>query len=384
MIESFEETHLDLLHFTGNLWGRPSLKNVAIIGAQHLMESTLNLFHFLTQTELSPNLTFLLGKCYSTSKSVYQDFVDANFNVSPLSFHFDSHCSFDESYQHNINQFLQDSLAKIDFDKVNKLIVLDDGGYLISSLAHCKLPNIPVIAIEQTSSGIHHLKKHTLTTPVINVARSKAKLELETPFIIEYSLKKLYEYIPLRKLAGRTVLILGFGAIGTGVAKALENICQVKVFDPAFTDQFLLIEYLKIADVVIGCSGTTSLKHSQYKYLKKNAILVSFSSSDREFEAHKFRQLFPQTDNPLSSFNSKVQLIQCGFPINFWQSRNNMPLDKIQITLSLLQSAIYQSINKANFPNEIIDFDPEIEQQIISGFRKIINSANVKESLARI
>src|SRR5579872_233920 len=362
---------LKLLQFTDNHWRYPSLERIAIIGAQHIMESTLCLFRNLKMNGLLASNTFLIGKCYSTSKSVFDDFLNEGFNVSPSSFYFDSHLSYDSVYRNNIAEFVKDAIGKIDFTNIDKLIIIDDGGYLIRHVNALEI-SVPVVSIEQTSSGVNYLQDAHLNIPVLNVARSQAKLELETPFIVESCMNRLLQYISHEDFKNRNALILGAGAVGSALSVALKDVCSVEIFDPRFSDGSHLIPALKQTDLVIGCSGSSALHYDQYKYLKDGAMLASFSSSDREFEAYKFRKLFPRTNNCLSSFhNNRLLLIQSGFPINFWGSRNNMSLDKIQITLSLLLTAIYQALYIEADQRGIIRLDEESERLIMSEFSEL-------------
>ena len=105
-----------LLEFTDSIWTFRDLNRVAIIGAQHIMESTLGLFRVLKMNGLCPAHTFLLGKCYSTSRSVFKNFRDEGFNVCKNSFFFDSHIDYDVSYKKNIVLFLKESLKKAGFE----------------------------------------------------------------------------------------------------------------------------------------------------------------------------------------------------------------------------------------------------------------------------
>jgi len=331
------------------------------------------MFSNLRKNGLAPSNTFLLGKCYSTSKSVFEDFRREGFQVSSLSFNFDSHESYDVLYRSHIKQFLDESLSKIDLSQIDKIIILDDGGYLIHEINQIKDLQIPIVSIEQTSSGIHYISEIDLNIPVINVARSKAKLEFETPFIVEACLNRFFEYLPKSELFHRNVLILGCGAIGTEVSKILAGSCHIDCYDPRFHGPEILQNFLKSADVIFGCSGSMALKYSQYAFLKEGVILASLSSSDREFEAYHFRKQFPMTDDCKRNFcNQRITLLQSGFPLNFWGSRNNMPLEKIQITLALLQSAIYQAIETDSLSKGIAPIDEESERMILYGFKNSV------------
>jgi S-adenosylhomocysteine hydrolase len=365
---------LELLAFTDHIWGNLSLKRTAIIGAQHIMDSTLELFRHLKRQGLDPSKTFLMGKCYSTSPEVFRDFLREGFYVHKNSFHFDSHENYDDVYKDLLFKFARFSLGKIDFKEIDRLIVIDDGGYLISELNTLNVNGVPVVSIEQTSSGFNYLKNIKLNTSVINVARSKAKLELETPYIVESSLKRLQVYLSAKELTGKNVLVLGQGVIGTCVGNTLRRFCNVVGFDPVRPSDRSLEDHLSQADIVLGCSGTKSLDYSLYDSLKPGAKLISLASSDREFNAYRFRRQFPVSNRCLDTFSDgNISLIQGGFPINFFGERNNMSMEKIQITLTLLLSSVYQALTTTSDLKGIVSIDEEAERLIISKFKSMIS-----------
>jgi len=50
-----------------------------------------------------------------------------------------------------------------------------------------------ICGIEQTTSGYVNLKENSIKFPVINLARSSAKLKLESPYIADAVISKLKE-----------------------------------------------------------------------------------------------------------------------------------------------------------------------------------------------
>lgn len=357
---------MNLLTYTNELWNFPSLQNVAIMGAQHIMESTLLMFRNFIANGLDPKKVFLIGKCYSTSRSVYKDFHKEGIHVCPSSFLFDSHESYDHLYKQNIEKFVTSSFENLSKANIKKLIVLDDGGYLIDAMNSLNTNGLEIVSIEQTSAGINHLKKTAVDFPIFNVARSKAKLELETPFIVDSSLQRLWKHVDPETI--NSVLVLGCGSIGKEVAKKLNHY-DINAYDPLYHPEESLPSLLRKSDLIIGCSGTTSLKSSNYNYLKEGAYLASFSSSDREFDAPYFRRLSPPSNNCLLNFKfGATRLIQGGFPINFWGSRNNIPFIKIQLTLSLLTSAIYEAAGSDNLLHGIQAINPNIEEKLMAAY----------------
>ena len=122
-----------------------------------------------------------------------------------------------------VQQFLLDLFE----DPPERLLVLDDGSYMLEALAGLRRRQRPGVAIvEQTTRGLIKLDESAalrqLSTelPIVNVARSKPKGTLEPPFI------GVAVTDALRRRLGKAVragpkdrcLVLGYGAIGQQVA----------------------------------------------------------------------------------------------------------------------------------------------------------------------
>lgn len=364
---------LKILQYTNKIWEHPSLENVAIIAAQHVMESILEVFKNLKKNGLDPQKTFILGKCYSTSLSVLEDFRTEGFHISEMSVAYDSHLSFDDCYKTQIQLFFEQTILKLDIKKVNKIIIMDDGGYLLNYISDHPISKIiPIIGIEQTSSGFNFLSEKKLPFPILNVARSKAKLTIETPFIVRSCLRRLYQHIPAEVVTTKTILILGMGVIGTH-ALAMISCAQSLNYDPKTMSINKLRELLPQADLILGCSGFKALTCEDYDYLKPGVKLASFSSSDREFDAVNFRKQLPRSINCReNAIHKNIELIQSGFPINFWGSRMNMPMEHIQVTLALLTAAIYQALNLDTNNKNFMSLDQESELLIMNECQKYL------------
>lgn len=360
-----------LLRFVSTLWQKPDLREVGIIAAQHVMTSTFKLFEELRSSGLDPKKTFIIGKSYSTSKKVFSEFLDAGFQIHPYSLAYNSHLSFDLQYEAYLEEFIDGALLALSQTRIKKLIVVDDGGYLIDKI-YKRDSVYQIVCVEQTSAGLNYLKERPALPTVINVAKSRAKLSLETPFIVESALKRLFKKVSQEKLIGQKVLITGKGSIGAYVGKLLENYCSVFYYDTNIKQKQNLNELVEEVDFVIGCSGACAIKYELYANRKKPLFLVSFSSSDREFEGHKIRETFPINRTPHKNYSFRnVFLINGGFPINFWGSKNNMRMEKIELTMSLLLGAIYQGLLiEKNDTGGILNLDEEFERLVIKEFQK--------------
>jgi len=129
---------------------------------------------------------------------------------------------------------------------------------------------------------------------------------------------------------------------------------------------------LQHADLIIGCSGKTSLKKAHYKYIKKGAILASTSSSDREFDAHHLRRTFPKSKTPHQDFHGpNFTLLQSGFPVNFWDTRFNISLKHMQITMGLLASGVFQALTHTSKAPKFIRHNRQKEDFIVKMFKAI-------------
>lgn len=250
---------LPLLNFTAELYKDVSLENVYLICAQHIVSTTYALFHVLLQLGLKPSQISVIGKCYSTDPQAYNEIKNLNIDVCSASLEFDSHRSFDEQYRENVLSFTHERLNKVNGSKYKKIIVLDDGGELITAIHESLRTNTPIIGIEQTSSGFHKLKDKKIPFPIINVARSPAKLNYEAPIIAKLVIDTLVRRIKDLPSKPCKVLILGQGPIGSQIRELLSNDFQVETFDTTVSKSTIdpqdFESSLNIFDLIIGCTG---------------------------------------------------------------------------------------------------------------------------------
>lgn len=363
--------NLPLLEHVVDSFEYIDLNGCSIVGAQHLLGTTFDLFKCLFKKGLKPERTFLIGKCYSSSSMVGREMKRSGIYVSPHSFEFSSHKPFDQQYAASMKEFLKSVLPRaVDSEKI---IFLDDGGGLIK-LAHKMLDNFePVFGVEQTTSGYEALRNFCLKFPVINVARSPAKLIYESPMIAEVVAKHVHKSLKTIELSGKKALILGGGAIGKSIYERVKYDFDVKIFD---TNQGLSMikatdfcNYISASDLIIGCTGRSTLRRKHYKLLKKGVVLASASSSDREFEAFYFRKNIDPISDPHSDIHfNGVNLLNGGFPINFDGRRHSVPANLIQLTRALLVCGVMQGLSDETLSTEMVPLDLELQREVVSKF----------------
>ena len=238
-----------------------------------------------------------------------------------------------------------------------------------------RFQNYKIFAIEQTSAGYEKIKDLQLNFPVINVARSKAKLAHETPIIVNQFMKNLKYELSVLGTSPKKVLIIGNGVIGREIYKRLKKEKEVNIYDyiqekSHFNSNDNLISKISEFDLIIGCTGKQSFPLSEYNNLKKNVILASASSSDREFSAKNIRLLTKKYyDCHINIKVNEINLLNSGFPITFTKHSIGSDGKDIQITMSLIFSAILLGISK-KYNSEIIEIDNKLQKLIIKEFQK--------------
>lgn len=368
-----------------------------LIGLQHLMGSTASLMKHLSEERLSPDSVFLLGKPYSTCIGVMHRLAGMGFKVHSGSALQEVNTPHNDSLRGRIEELLR-AFRIWKMHHVNRqnkrVLLIDDGGHAIEALHEKQFDDIRpwFTCVEQTRSGIRQIERINLQVPVINVAESNVKLELESPMIAD-SVKNevLFELRSLVALGipvGRRVLVIGYGSVGRCVSQRLRT-CgfQVKVFDTsslhgkkAWSEGFSVLnnyhQALSESDIIIGCTGTPVMDEEDYVHLSDNAILMSASSSDIEFNAWKLRRKAQRVgrasaDNsafkieylsgegsigikntePNPCFDlykvkldsGTVYLVKGGFPVNFNGKADSISPDRIQLTRSLLYAGAVQA-----------------------------------------
>lgn len=356
---------MKLLRLVENVchWHRNvSLKNICVVGVQHLVSTTLKMFLSLIKQGLPPQNVFLMGKCYSTNPFVFEEFKHQGIVVGSDSLYFQSHESYDITFREVLGQFIEQQLPAILARNPEKIIVLDDGGMLLDLLQKQQI-KCPLIGIEQTTSGFRWLKKSKLKIPIINLARSRTKLFHESPLIAQTSIKTMLKHLSRLPLSIKRILLIGKGAIGKAMCRELhrQGFTDTVFYDIQASKSNLSAHVLKESlnqfDLVVGCTGSTSIGTDLHQFLKKNAVLVSLSSSDREFEAVALRKsLQPIFNCHEHIYSNNVYLLNCGFPIDFDDLFETLDSEEYQLTRSLLAQAIYQACAMPKRPS--INFYP--------------------------
>ena len=363
---------LPLLEYVETLFSAISLRKAILVGCQHILPSV----HFLVRSMISlglfPENVALIGKCYSTSKATYQAMRKEGIYICPSSLGFDSHQSFDTQFRNNLSSFFEHVLSNTNISRETTIILLDDGSELISIAEDFFEGYFNIFGVEQTSSGYYKLIQTPPKIPVINVARSDVKLNVESPMIANSQMKQLKKKIQARKLAIKKCLLIGKGAIGNSLYDLLIQDYDVQYFDiiKERTEINKSELNLKNYDLIVGTTGVPVITERDYDDLKVGTCLVSASSSDVEFDAVKLRRWTERTDDCHKDiFVREIFLPNCGFPINFYETNeDNVPLEDIQLTTALLLAGVCQGIMEKYLQPGMVDLHRWLQERILMKF----------------
>ncbi|MGW4731708.1 NAD(P)-dependent oxidoreductase [Streptomyces shenzhenensis] len=176
-----------------------------------------------------------------------------------------------------------------------KVLVIDDGGLLAQGYGRADAPRRIDAALELTISGLKRITgAGELAIPVLNLARSQLKTRLGYPEIADSCLRRLRALLPAVKITGRPVLVIGYGTLGSRLAKALHNQgCQIHVVDP---DPLALIAAAEAGHptyrttthalhavhpfLIVGTTGEDALTPGDLPLLPDGTYLAPFATRD--------------------------------------------------------------------------------------------------------
>jgi len=153
---------------------------------------------------------------------------------------------------------------------------------------------------EETTTGVHRLyemaKAGALLFPAINVNDSVTKSKFDNVYGCRHSLPDGIMRATDVMLAGKTVLICGYGDVGKGSAQSMKNAgarCMVAEIDPICALQAAMEGYqiVRLADVVgevdivITTTGNKGIVMvDDMKKMKNNAIVGNIGHFDNEID----------------------------------------------------------------------------------------------------
>ncbi|MBC8479833.1 MAG: adenosylhomocysteinase [FCB group bacterium] len=206
-------------------------------------------------------------------------------------------------------------------------ILLDDGGDLTKVVLEDRPELIGKIrgVSEETTTGVHRLyqlmESDELPFPAINVNDSVTKSKFDNKYGCRESLADGIKRATDIMLAGKTVVICGYGDVGKGCAQSMKGYGSkvvVTEIDPINALQAAMegYEVLTMEDVVgtgdifvtaTGCKDVITGEHMQK--MKNNAIICNIGHFDHEIQVS-----YLEEKSDIKEFNIKPQVDRFQFP----------------------------------------------------------------------
>ncbi|ALR30859.1 MULTISPECIES: adenosylhomocysteinase [Chryseobacterium] len=187
-------------------------------------------------------------------------------------------------------------------DKKPLNMILDDGGDL-TNMVFDKYPELTKEIkglSEETTTGVHRLYERmqngTLVMPAINVNDSVTKSKFDNKYGCRESAVDAVRRATDIMLAGKRVIVCGFGDVGKGTAASFRgagSIVTVTEIDPICALQAAMEGYevkkldtvIENADIIITTTGNFNIvQGSHFKKMKDKTIVCNIGHFDNEID----------------------------------------------------------------------------------------------------
>lgn len=393
---------IELLKKNFNVSVNRPLSDFCLIAVQHIQGSTIPLIEALGESGILFHNMYLVSKSYSMHPVSFNHLLQLGCNISNNEQMQDYRQPYEHESENNIRSAINIFLANN--NKNIKCLLLDEGGKAIR-LVHTEYQKIAnnFFCVEQTTRGINEVKDLFLQCPVVNVARSSAKKQLEGPLIAHSMAKSIvanlqtWQHIEIPTT--KNFLIIGFGVIGKLLANILRSEgFNIVIFDnnPEITQEAInegfsitanINESIGNFPIILGCTGTNCLANVNFRNLHENVLLINCASSDIEFAAWELRQNAEIVcsrvllDKHASLYHPWLNLYygikdgrhyylaNGGFPINFSGELDPIDPNKFQLTRALIFLGILQAASEK--VKGLVQLDPKGEALLTNEFIKL-------------
>ncbi len=218
-------------------------------------------------------------------------------------------------------------------------MVLDDGGDLTLVL-HDKYPDVmkEVRGLsEETTTGVKRLydmqKDGSLLCPAINVNDSVTKSKFDNLYGCRESLVDGIKRATDVMIAGKTVIVCGYGDVGKGCAQSLRGLgatVWITEIDPICALQAAMEGYRVVrfddacdkADIIVTATGNYHVvSGAQMERMKNQAIVCNIGHFDNEIDVaylqqYEWENIKPQVDHVIFPDGKRIILLAEGRLVN--------------------------------------------------------------------
>lgn len=256
------------------------------------------------------------------------------------------------------------------------ILALDEGGILHNAISSDLAKRCA--GVEQTTYGLQANWKY----PSILVCRSAAKLLFESQIIARGILRKLDS---LQILKGARIGIIGLGALGSEIARALQNRgfsvlgAEIAVAKEDLCPIIVTAnELLSRCDIILGCTGRDALAQVNLCNISGRKIFISCSSSNIEFRSALKKLSAYRTFGTAQGWIGKLHatVLNGGYPINFDRVQEWELFDEIIITRKLVLEGLIQALPLIGQKPRGIMLNPVTQLRIVNEWLERVPERN--------
>lgn len=266
-------------------------------------------------------------------------------------------------------------------------MLLDDGGDL-TQLVHKKYPELlkDIRGVsEETTTGVARLyemaKAGELKIPAINVNDSVTKSKFDNLYGCRESLLDGIKRATDVMIAGKVVLVLGYGDVGKGCAQALRGqgaTVMISEIDPICALQAAMEGYRVVTlddvahqvDIFVTATGNYHVvTHDHMKRMRHQAILCNIGHFDSEIDIQSLRQyswesIKPQVDQVIFPDGKRLIILAEGRLVNLGCATGH-PSFVMSASFSnqvLAQLELFQNTN--GYANQVYVLPKKLDEKV--------------------
>ena len=265
------------------------LSEYSIIWRDHFLEENIGLLNSFVKMGIKPHNILALDKGDSTKhrKEITETFKSLGYQTRVMDNAFLNIDRETENYKTILSDFLKTKNDK-------KVIILDDGA-IVTGLLEDNLFKKILFAVELTEMGLRRIKKlKSLPCKIYNLAKSDLKKLFTYKEVASSVFYRIMDLLGAKKTIGRTVIILGYGDLGSMLAKFLRDVgLKVVIVDLDYKKLILAAEngfetYKVLSKainieqpfLVVGTSGYYSITYDDLLLLPNNTYVTSAATAD--------------------------------------------------------------------------------------------------------
>jgi adenosylhomocysteinase len=275
-------------------------------------------------------------------------------------------------------------------------MILDDGG----DLTNLVLDHYPELVSgikglsEETTTGVHRLyervKNGTLPLPAINVNDSVTKSKFDNKYGCQESAVDAVRRATDIMMAGKRVVVAGYGDVGKGCAASLkaagarvvvteiDPICALQAALEGFEVK-TIDEVSKIADIFVTATGNKDIITLDHmRLMKDRAIVCNIGHFDAEIQVSKLKNLKwvnvkPQVDEIEFPDGKKIILLAEGRLVNLGCATGHPSFIMSASFTNQVLAQIELFNNKDKYTNKVYMLPKELDEKVASLHLKKLN-----------